>query len=187
VAEQGRIGGPLQPAGAQRPASDVRAGGGQGAGQVRPGGPARPGRAGSAGSLSRYLGVEQVARAQAVGAGEELTFLASKTLGGCWTLDGLWHRRGLDELVRGALAGRRCDPTAVERVLFALVANRALDPGSKLACTRWVGEVAHVPGLTGMDEDAAYRAMDLLLEVEGALAEQVFWATATLSDPDFAA
>jgi hypothetical protein len=52
----------------------------------------------------------------------------------------------LDELVRAALAGRRCDPTAVERVLFALVANRALDPGAKLACTRWVDEVAHVPG-----------------------------------------
>ena len=134
------------------------------------------------GSLSRYLGLERLAPARAVGAGEELTFLAAKTLGGCWALDGIWHRLGLDELVRAALAGRRCDPTAVERVLFALVANRALDPGSKLACTRWVGEVAHVPGLTGMDEDAAYRAMDLLLEVEGALAEQVFWATATLLD-----
>jgi hypothetical protein len=67
-------------------------------------------------------------------------------------------------------------------VLFALVANRACDPGSKLAATRWVGEVAYLPGLPVLDEDAAYRAMDLLLEVEGALAEQVFWATATLLD-----
>jgi hypothetical protein len=134
------------------------------------------------GSLSRYLGVEETAPVAVGGTGGELRFLASKTLGGCWALDGLWRRLGLDELVRGALAGRRCDPVAVERVLFALVANRALDPCSKLAATRWVGEVAHVPGLTAMDEDTAYRAMDLLLEVEDALAEQVFWATATLLD-----
>ena len=79
------------------------------------------------------------------GAGRELTFLGSKTLGGCWALDGLWRRLGLDELVRRALAGRRCDPTAVERVLFALVANRALDPCSKLASTRWVGRSCTCP------------------------------------------
>jgi len=35
----------------------------------------------------------------------------------------------------------------VERVLFALVANRACDPGSKLAATRWVEQFAPVPGL----------------------------------------
>jgi hypothetical protein len=57
-----------------------------------------------------------------------------------------------------------------------------LDPCSKLAATRWVGEVAHVPGLETMDEDAAYRAMDLLLQIEDELAEQVFWQVATLLD-----
>ena len=71
---------------------------------------------------------------------------------------------------------------AVERVLFALVANRALDPCSKLAAGRWTERDAHVPGLAALDDDAAYRAMDLLLEVEETLAEQVFWATATLLD-----
>ena len=37
-------------------------------------------------------------------------------------------------------AGRRLDGGAAERVLFALVAQRALEPGSKLAATRWVAE-----------------------------------------------
>lgn len=136
-------------------------------------------------SLSRYLGEpppELPAPASAAGASGELTFVSSRSLGGPWLLDGLWHRLGFDELVRGCLRGRRCDAVAVERVLFALVANRACDPGSKLAATRWVEQVAHVPGLPGLDEDAAYRAMDLLLEVENELAEQVFWATATLLD-----
>jgi hypothetical protein len=135
------------------------------------------------GSLSRYLGAEhEPAPAQGTGEQGGLSFVSSKSLGGCWALDGLWRRLGLDEIVRRTLAGRRCDPDVVERVLFALVANRALDPCSKLAAARWVGQVAHVPGLAVLDEDAAYRAMDLLLEVEDTLAEQVFWATATLLD-----
>jgi hypothetical protein len=139
------------------------------------------------GSLSRYLGLEQPATpAGGDGVGENgasgLAFVSSKSLGGAWVLDGLWRRLGLDELIRAALRGRRCDPVSVERVLFALVANRALDPCSKLAAGRWAEREAHVPGLAGLDEDAAYRAMDLLLEVENTLAEQVFWATATLLD-----
>jgi len=137
------------------------------------------------GSLSRYLGLPgppSPADHDDDGDDGGLSFVSSKSLGGVWALDGLWHRFGLDGLVRTALAGRRCDPVSVERVLFGLVANRALDPCSKLAAARWVADVAHVPGLPALDEDAAYRAMDLLLEVEGTLAEQVFWATATLLD-----
>jgi hypothetical protein len=135
------------------------------------------------GSLTRYLNLEQpAAPTSGDGAGGGLAFVSSKSLGGAWALDGLWRRLGLDELMRGALRGRRCDPVAVERVLFALVANRALDPCSKLAAGRWAERDAHVPGLTTLDDDAAYRAMDLLLEVEDTLAEQVFWATATLLD-----
>jgi len=143
----------------------------------------RDGLARLVGSLSRYLGVEQApAQVQDAGGQGGLSFVSSKSLGGCWALDGLWRRLGLGELVRRSLAGRRCDPGAVERVLFALVANRVLDPCSKLAAGRWVDKDAHVPGLGVLDEDAAYRAMDLLLEVEATLAEQVFWSTATLLD-----
>jgi hypothetical protein len=137
-------------------------------------------------SITRYLG--PAAQLTLPEAGElaepddELAFLGSRQLGGTWVLDGLWRRLGIDQRIRALLAGRRCDPQQVERVLFALVANRALDPCSKLAATRWVGEVAHVPGLAGLDEDAAYRAMDLLAEIEDELAQQVFWQVATLLD-----
>lgn len=133
-------------------------------------------------SINRYLGPTAELHAAAGEAGAELAFVAARRLGGCWALDGLWRRLGLDEVIRKLLVGRRCDPQLMERVLFALVANRALDPCSKLAATRWAGEVAWVPGLEGLDEDAAYRAMDLLLQIEGELAEQVYWATATLLD-----
>jgi hypothetical protein len=54
-----------------------------------------------------------------------LTFTESRPLGGAWLLDQLWHRLGIDTLLRGLAAGTRRD-AVVERALFALVANRAL-------------------------------------------------------------
>ncbi len=67
-------------------------------------------------------------------------------------------------------------------MLFALVANRAVDPASKLAAAEWVREDTVIPGLEGMDEDQAYRAMDLLVEADAQakVQEAVFFAVADL-------
>jgi hypothetical protein len=46
-------------------------------------------------------------------------------------LDVLWRALGVDVALRKVL-GRRWFTTDVERVLLALVANRAVDPTSKL-------------------------------------------------------
>jgi len=86
---------------------------------------------------NRQVYEQPAAPAGVDGAEAGLSFVSSKSLGGAWALDGLWRRLGLDELVRSALRGWRCDPVAVERVLFALVANRALEACSKLAAGRW--------------------------------------------------
>jgi len=67
-------------------------------------------------------------------------------------------------------------------VLFALVANRALEPGSKLAAARWVTRRAHIEGLPETTDDACYRAMDWLLDIAGDLEKEVFWQVATLLD-----
>src|SRR6266540_2126197 len=66
------------------------------------------------------------------------------------------------------------------RVLFALVTNRALAPSSKLAAAGWVTHDVHIPGLAEVSDDACYRAMDWLLEVEPVLARDVYAATADL-------
>jgi hypothetical protein len=115
------------------------------------------------------------------GSAGEFEVTASRPLGGAWLLDALWKQLGVDRALRGVLGARRFTMD-VERVLFALVANRALDPCSKLAAAEWVCEDAHIPGLDAMDEDQAYRAMDLLVEADAQakVQEAVFFATADL-------
>jgi len=45
-------------------------------------------------------------------------------------------------------------------VLFALTANWALAPYSKLAASRWASEDVLITGLPQTSDDACYRAMD---------------------------
>jgi len=127
-------------------------------------------------SLAKLLDPAAALRATS---GSELTFLASRPMGGAHALDGLWHRIGIDTVMKKLLTGRRLDPAA-ERVLFALVANRALAPSSKLAATRWIEHDSHIPGLPATSDDACYRAMDWLLKIEDKLAEEVYWQVADL-------
>jgi hypothetical protein len=128
------------------------------------------------GSLQRALAPEQALVATAA---PGLRFCASRPMGGAWVLDGLWRVLQIDRTLQRLLDGRRLDPRA-ERVIFAMVANRALEPLSKLAASKWLTQRAWIAGLAELDEDACYRAMDWLLEVEGELAEQVYFATADL-------
>ena len=81
-------------------------------------------------SISRFLTPEQAVAAAAT-AGGEVEVLDSRRLGGAWTLDRMWERLGIGAALRQVATGRRYDGVAVERVLFALVAQRALEPGSK--------------------------------------------------------
>jgi hypothetical protein len=100
-------------------------------------------------------------------------------MGGAWALDGIWRALAVDRTLGELLRGRRLDARA-ERVIFAMVANRALEPLSKLACSKWVTERAWIAGLPELDEDSCYRSMDWLLEIQEQLAEAVYFATADL-------
>jgi len=133
-------------------------------------------------SISRMLDPDLVPAAARGSA--EVEVLDSRRLGGTWLMDGLWERLGIGAAVRRAAAGRRLDAVAVERVVFALVAQRALEPGSKLAATRWAVERVVVPGLAGFSDDQAYRAMDFLLAALGEVAEGVFASVAHLLNLD---
>ena len=132
-------------------------------------------------SISRFLTPEQ---ALSAAAGAEVEVLDSRHLGGAWTLDRVWERLGIGAAIRRVAEGRRLDGEAVERVLFALVAQRALEPGSKLAATDWVAHRVAIEGCPGFSDDAAYRAMDFLLEALTEIAGEIFGSVATLLNLD---
>jgi transposase len=105
----------------------------------------------------------------------------ARPIGTAWLLDGLWARLEIGTSIKRIADGRRFT-TAVERVLFALVCNRAIEPMSKLSAAEWASQDVVIPGLAGMDDDQAYRAMDLLVEADtqGKVQEAVFFAVANL-------
>ena len=105
-------------------------------------------------SISRFLTPEE---ALAAATGMDVEVVDSRRLGGTWTLDRVWERLGIGAAIGKAAAGRRLDGAAVERVVFALVAQRALEPASKLAATKWVAERVVVEGLDDRNRPSAPR------------------------------
>jgi transposase len=126
-------------------------------------------------SINRYLGEE------ALELGDALHVTRSRPLGTAHLLDTLWHALGIGDALRGVLGARRFS-TDVERVLFALVANRAIEPASKLSAASWATKDVAIAGLSAMNEDQAYRAMDLLVsaDAEAKVQEAVFFSVANL-------
>lgn len=127
-------------------------------------------------SIGRVLAPAEGVAAQAAG---EVSVLDSRPMGGAWVLGQLWHRLGIDRAIARVAGPRKLGPS-LERILFALVANRALDPLSKLAAGRWVGERVFIEGLPELDCQPAYRAMDFLLEALPELQREVFFGVADL-------
>ena len=127
-------------------------------------------------ALSRLLDPADAVAATSAG---ELTLTSSRPVGGTYVLDQLWRRLGLDAVIRRQLTGRKLDPR-VERVLFALVANRALAASSKLAAAAWITEDVHIDGLDETGEQSCYRAMDYLLTIEPDLAKEAYFQVTDL-------
>jgi transposase len=125
-------------------------------------------------SIARFLEPGEAPEASA-----GLSFISSKPYGAAYLLDCLWHRLDIGETLKGLLKDRRF-AVDVERVIFALVANRALAPTSKRAATAWVEHDAVIDRLGSLSDDHAYRAMDFLLEADDAIQREVFFSAADL-------
>ncbi|MHB0981696.1 MAG: IS1634 family transposase [Thermoleophilia bacterium] len=128
-------------------------------------------------SISRFL---DPAEAVAAGSGLDVEVVDARRYGGAFVLDTLFARLGIGRALRQAAEGRRLDADLVERICFALVAQRALEPGSKLAATRWVAERVAIEHCPRFDSDAAYAAMDFLAGALPEIAEAIFASTANL-------
>jgi hypothetical protein len=95
----------------------------------------------------------------------------------------MWERLGIGAALRSTASGRRINAEAVERICFAPVAQRCLEPASKLAAVRWAQERVAIGGCPTFDDDAAYAAyaaMDFLLDALPEIAERIFAGTANL-------
>ena len=136
-------------------------------------------------SINKHFGdadaVSDATEAGLAAGAAPMEVIDARPIGASWLLDGLWKRLEIDQSLRKVADGRRFT-TNMERVLFALVANRAIEPMSKLSAAEWAGEDVVIAGLGGMDDDQAYRAMDLLVEADAQAQVQqaVFFAVANL-------
>ena len=85
----------------------------------------------------------------------------------------------LDHTLQNLLE-QRSFQVEIERLVFALVANRALAPRSKLGLERWVGRKVLIEGLEEVQVHNLYRAMDFLVERADELQRTVFFSVASL-------
>lgn len=135
-------------------------------------------------SIARVLDPTDAAVATAGSA--EIEVLDSRPMGASYVLDALWERLGIGRVIRELVSERRrrLDAGLVERVIFAMVANRAIEPLSKLAGATWVTERVYIPGLPEVSDDACYRAMDFFLKTLPELTREVFFSVADLLSLD---
>jgi hypothetical protein len=113
-------------------------------------------------------------------ASSDIEIVDSRRLGGAFVLDEMWERLGIADALRSSATGRRIDADVVERICFALVAQRCLEPASKLAAVKWAKERVALVDCPDFDDQAAYAAMDFLLGALPEIAEQIFTRTASL-------
>lgn len=104
--------------------------------------------------------------------------------GDVYVLERLWERLGMAELIGEVIAKRKFD-FPVERALFAMVANRACAPCSKLYCyEQWLREEVRMAGTEGLELQHLYRAMDVLEANKEVIEEAIYFRLADLFNLD---
>ena len=104
--------------------------------------------------------------------------------GALYVLEAIWHRLGIAEVIAQQLAFRKVD-VAVERALFAMVANRACAPSSKRYCyEQWLRADVRIDGTEKLALHHLYRAMDGLEAHKDAIEQALYCRLAHLFNLD---
>jgi hypothetical protein len=104
--------------------------------------------------------------------------------GALYVLDALWKRLGIADILTEQLRGRKLD-FSVERALFAMVANRACAPCSKLYCyEQWLREDVRIDGTGALALHHLYRAMDILEAHKDGIEQALYFRLADLLNLD---
>jgi transposase len=90
-----------------------------------------------------------------------IRLLMSKQLGVRMVIEHVWRELGLAEVFT-EIERDRCRTLALERIVFAMVLNRLVDPASKRECVEWVKLHAWLPEGKDWDVDHFYAALDVM-------------------------
>jgi len=127
-----------------------------------------------------------VGEPEARGDNESIKLLETWSLGGIWALEQLWKELGIDKLLTGqSTRHKKAIVVRLERALFTMVANRALEPCSKLYCwEHWLSEQVFLPSASGLQLHDFYLGMDYFEEHKDELDKAIYFATADLMKAD---
>jgi Transposase DDE domain len=104
--------------------------------------------------------------------------------GDLYVLEALWQRLGISDVIAEVVGARQFD-FPVERALFAMVANRACAPSSKLYChAQWLREEVRIAGTQALELHHLYRAMDFLEAHQDVIEEALYYRLADLLNLD---
>ena len=114
-------------------------------------------------SLCRFLDPEDALKLQSQTG--SLKFVTSKPYGGAYLLKHLWERLNIKSCFEQSLKNREFTAPIAE-ALFAMVANRALAPASKLAVEDWAAHDVYLENEQKLQVQHFYRGMDFLLNTK---------------------
>lgn len=135
------------------------------------------------GRLARSI-LRRCSPEEIVADGPEWSLVCAWPYGDVYVLEAIWQRLGIDAVIRKQVARRRFE-FDMERVLFALVANRACAPASKLYChEQWLKEDVHIHGARGLELHHLYRAMDFLEANKEQIEQAIYFQVADLLNLD---
>jgi hypothetical protein len=138
-------------------------------------------------SINRFLGpADELASLVEESSGEAMHFIESRPMGAAWLLHGLWRRLGVGTALETLASAKGLpDADGVAGCIFAMVANRALEPLAKHATPEWLEADVFVPDVPAdIYDERLYRAMDFLLSTGEELQRTVYYATADLLNLD---
>lgn len=130
-------------------------------------------------SILRIFPAEEALAAEA-----DIRILDAWPYGGLYALDALWHELGIEQELKQILKKDRVRKP-YERALFAMVANRALQPYSKLyTYEQWLREEVYFEGHKALERNHLYEAMDFLERRKEAIEKAIYFRMADLLNAD---
>jgi len=116
--------------------------------------------------------------------GTAIQLLDAWPFGGVWVLQQLWKELGIDAILRQP-AGIKRSTLRLLDAIFVMVANRTLEPVSKLYCwEQWLREEVFLPRGKELELHHLYLGMDLLENHKEAIEKSVYFAMADLMNAD---